>query len=254
MLHELDNLTPIDWTRIEAVVFDIGGVFAVRHPEPVRNGLARAGFDLPPDDGRLYHDAHYRAVRALSDQLANGTLDEADRSFWVQYERAYLHHLGVESEHVPAATEAMFVEVFAKEPKPVWRLLLDDNIAAFQRLAASGMPVAVVSNNDGTAAWQLDRFQIAQVGEGPWTPVAAIVDSGEVGIAKPEPGIFAPALQALGTDPARTLYVGDTVHADVIGATRAGMPVVQLDPLDLHGELPHQRTPGVAEIVSLLGR
>ena len=89
---------------------------------------------------------------------------------------------------------------------------------------------------------------------GPLTNVAAIVDSGILKIAKPEPGIFTPALEALGTDPSRTLYVGDTVHADVVGATRAAMPVVQLDPLGLHHDLPHTKATGVAEVVALLGR
>jgi putative hydrolase of the HAD superfamily len=248
------DLIPVEWKRIEAVVFDIGGVFAIRHPDPVRNGMARGGFDLPVDDGSIYHDAHFHAIRALSCQLAVGPVDEGSREFWINYERAYLRHIGIADADVDRATEVMFTEVFAKEPKPIWRYLLADNIAAFHRLGASGMPIAVVSNNDGTAAAQLADFAIAQIGSGPWTSVAAIVDSGELGIAKPDPAIFRPALDALGTDPALTLYVGDTVHADVLGATRAGMPVVQLDPLGLHAEFLHERAVGVAEIVARLGR
>ena len=55
-----------------------------------------------------------------------------------------------------------------------------------------------------------------------------------------------------GTDPARTLYVGDTVHADVRGAQAAGMPVVQLDPYDLHADFDHLRLPTVAALADLL--
>jgi putative hydrolase of the HAD superfamily len=253
-LSVLADLVPVVWENIEAVVFDIGGVFAIRHPDPVRNGMARAGFNLAIDDGSTYHDAHFHAVRALTEQLALGPVDEGSREFWINYERAYLRHLGIPAADVDRAAEAMFSEVFAKEPKPIWRYLLTDNITAFHRLGASGMPIAVVSNNDGTAAAQLHDFAIAQVGSGPWTSVAAIVDSGEIGIAKPDPAIFQPALEALGTDPALTLYVGDTVHADVLGATRAGMPVVQLDPLGLHVEFLHERATSVAEIVERLGR
>jgi FMN phosphatase YigB (HAD superfamily) len=247
------DVEPVDYEAIDAVVFDIGGVFVVRHPEPVRTGMARGGFDLPDDDGRLYHDAHYRAVRALTDRLDGGPVDEYARDFWIHYELAYLGHLGVEEHRREQGAAVMAAEVFVKEPKPVWRLLLERNIEAFRALAASGMPVAVVTNNDGTAAWQLEHFGIAQVGPGPLTEVAAIADSGVLGVAKPSPGIFQPALDALGTDPARTLYVGDTVHADVYGATAAGMPVVQLDPLDLHAHLTHERAADVATVAGRLG-
>ena len=71
-------------------------------------------------------------------------------------------------------------------------------------------------------------------------------------VAKPDPAIFAPALAALDTDPARTLYVGDTVHADVLGATAAGLPVVQLDPLDLHRDHDHWRLPDVGALADHL--
>ena len=254
MLPELSSLVPLSWENIEAVVFDIGGVFAIRHADPVRHGLRRAGIEMPADDGSNYHDAHYRAVRALTDATHAGTTDEYARDFWLNYERGYLGSLGVDAGLIDVAVEAMHTEVHLKEAKPIWRYMLHDNIEAFQRLAKSGMPVAIVTNNDGTAAQQMVDFGICQVGEGPLTNVAAIADSGTLNIAKPDPRIFKPALEALGTKPAYTLYVGDTLHADVVGATRAGMPVVQLDPLDLHAHLPHTRLPGVAEVVASLGR
>jgi putative hydrolase of the HAD superfamily len=136
--------------------------------------------------------------------------------------------------------------------KDVWRQLLAENVAAFHRIAASGLPVAVVSNNDGTAEEQLRHLGICQVGPGPFTSVAAVVDSRLVGVAKPDPAIFQPAQDALGTEAARTLYVGDTVHADVRGARAAGMPVVQLDPYDLHADFGHSRVPDVAALADLL--
>ncbi len=254
MPPEFSSLVPVRWSEIEAVVFDIGGVFLVRHPDPVRNGMARAGFALPEHTGTIYHDAHYHSVRALTDVMGDGNINEYARDFWISFEHAYLRHLGVPDEHLEKAVEGMFTEVFQKEAHPIWRLLLEENIAAFKALGDSGMPVAIVTNNDGTAEAQMQQFGICQVGPGPFTNVAAIADSGVLKIAKPEPEIFTPALDALGTNPNRTLYVGDTVHADVVGATRAGMPVVQLDPLNLHAHLPHTRASGVAEVVALLGR
>jgi putative hydrolase of the HAD superfamily len=95
-------------------------------------------------------------------------------------------------------------------------------------------------------------FGVCQVGDGPLHPVAAIVDSGAIGVAKPDPAIFTPALDALGTEPARTLYVGDMVHADVRGAEAAGMPVVQIDPYDHHASFGHARVRDLDHLADLL--
>ncbi|MCA7996840.1 HAD family hydrolase [Burkholderia metallica] len=43
------------------------------------------------------------------------------------------------------------------------------------------------------------------------------------GVAKPEPGIFHAAAQALDVRPAELLHVGDDYHLDVIGALNAGL-------------------------------
>ena len=91
---------------------------------------------------------------------------------------------------------------------------------------------------------------MCQVGDGPHVPVAAIVDSGALGVAKPDPAIFAPALDALGTDPSRTLHVGDSVHYDVRGAEAAGMAAVHFDPRRLCRSADHAH---IAALTDLLG-
>ena len=45
----------------------------------------------------------------------------------------------------------------------------------------------------------------------------------DYGAAKPDPGIFHEAARRLGVAPRDVLHVGDDVHADVVGAHRAGM-------------------------------
>lgn len=246
----MPNTAGINPSEIDAVVFDIGGVFMIRHWEPVCNGMSRGGFEIAPDPDR-FHEAHYHAVRALSNHLG-GEIDEASREFWSHFERGYLTHLGVAPDRLEIAVETIFVEVFGKEPKPVWRQLLSDNISGFRRIAEAGIPVAIVTNNDGTAEKQLSDFGICQIGDGPFTNVAAIADSGTLGIAKPDPRIFSPAIDALGVTASRALYVGDTVHADVFGARAAGMPVVQLDPYELFDDFDHARFPDVGALADFL--
>jgi len=54
-----------------------------------------------------------------------------------------------------------------------------------------------------------------------------VVVSGEIGIKKPDPEIFAPALDAVGISPERILYVGDAPE-DILAANGAGMIPVRL--------------------------
>jgi FMN phosphatase YigB (HAD superfamily) len=58
----------------------------------------------------------------------------------------------------------------------------------------------------------------------------AVVDSAVVGYEKPDPEIFRCALRDVGADPATTLHVGDLYDADVVGARRAGLHALLLDP------------------------
>jgi len=51
----------------------------------------------------------------------------------------------------------------------------------------------------------------------------AIIISADFGLRKPSPGIFAAMAERLALDPQEILFVGDTVHDDVLGSKRAGM-------------------------------
>jgi HAD superfamily hydrolase (TIGR01549 family) len=55
----------------------------------------------------------------------------------------------------------------------------------------------------------------------------AAVFSSEVGWRKPHPAIFERALQLVGTEPERTLMVGDRLREDVCGAAALGMRTCQ---------------------------
>lgn len=236
---------------IDAVVLDIGGVFTLRSPELIVEALAGAGLDVA-QDYETHHRAHYFAVRAMTEAIArqDGAVNEYDPSFWRNYEQTHLRTLGVPDDRYDDAVNAL-IELNKRESM-VWRRVLPENAAALRMLHDAGIPLAIVSNNNGTAEQQLREFGICQIGDGPHPSVQIIVDSGIEGVAKPDPAIFLPALAKLGTTPERSLYVGDTVHADVHGALAAGMPVVQLDPYDLHSDHDHLRAPGLQAIANAL--
>src|SRR5213080_2815997 len=52
---------------------------------------------------------------------------------------------------------------------------------------------------------------------------SVLVDSAQVGCAKPEPRIFLHALEALGLGPADATFVGDSLPRDMAGARAVGM-------------------------------
>jgi HAD superfamily hydrolase (TIGR01662 family) len=77
--------------------------------------------------------------------------------------------------------------------------------------------LGIVSNGLG---WE-QRQKIGPVGLDRYIEAVAI--SEELGVRKPEPGIFEHVLTALGIRPGEAIHVGDDVGADVAGAHAAGL-------------------------------
>ncbi|MBT5140581.1 MAG: HAD family hydrolase [Acidimicrobiaceae bacterium] len=228
---------------IDAVVFDMGGVFIVPDPVVLNRVLLSHGVSAALT-GENAAQRHYAGVRAMTELLAHTDVREGNLDVWEHYDRAYFGVAGIDGDDLDVAIGARRELRAQGEGELVWRHPLAENIAGFARIAML-RPVAIVTNNNGTAIQQCLDHGICQVGEGALPQVAAIVDSGVLGISKPDPRIFEPAIEALATTAGRTLYVGDTVHADVRGAQAAGMPVVQLDPFDYHDDHDHWRLPGL---------
>jgi beta-phosphoglucomutase-like phosphatase (HAD superfamily) len=131
-------------------------------------------------------------------------------------------------------------------------------MAGLSDLAALGLPMAVVSNAGGTVQSELAGLGVCHVPgdqeEPKGIPVSIVVDSGAVGVAKPDPAIFGIALRALGVPASDTvLHVGDSLRSDVAGALAAGLRPVHLDP---HGFCPapdgHLHVRALAELARLI--
>ena len=63
------------------------------------------------------------------------------------------------------------------------------------------------------------------------------VTSAEAGASKPDPAIFAAALELAGCEPSEALHVGDTPEEDVIGARAAGIRPLLIDREGTEGEI-----------------
>lgn len=112
----------------------------------------------------------------------------------------------------------------------LWRHPIAGMGALARDLAARGVRVGVISNSEGGVADLLAEVGLADA-------FAAIVDSGRVGVAKPDPRIFAIADAQLGGGEARArVHVGDSWAADVVGARDAGWTPVWFGPGAREGE------------------
>jgi FMN phosphatase YigB (HAD superfamily) len=230
--------------RFDAILFDAGGVLVV--PDPVGIGTALAPYvSFSIAQGIR---AHYAGMRALETSLRAlhadpGTLEQQS---WRAYRRGYCVAVGVVGDQLDDAVRAM-ASVFSPL---IWHHRVEAAVAALWRLHKTGLPMGVVSNASGQIEAVLRNEGVCQVGPGAGVPVRCVVDSHVVGIAKPDPAIFAPALHALAVDPSRVAYVGDSVVNDVGGAERAGIHPLHLDPFDDHPDAEHERITSLSQLLN----
>jgi putative hydrolase of the HAD superfamily len=93
---------------------------------------------------------------------------------------------------------------------------------------------------------------VLQVGPGTGVPVECVIDSGAVGVSKPDPRIFRIALEAMQVAPADAWYVGDTPAIDVTGARAAGLEPIVMDPYGLHEDADYVRVRSLGEVATLV--
>ncbi|MGI8438591.1 MAG: HAD family hydrolase [Thermoleophilaceae bacterium] len=90
---------------------------------------------------------------------------------------------------------------------------------ALAELRAGGVRLVAASNWDCSLAEVLDRVGLGEA-------LDAVVPSALVGAPKPDPRLFATALDAVGAQASRSIHVGDSIEHDVAGARAAGLRAV----------------------------
>lgn len=229
-----------DAILFDAVLFDAGGILVLPDPTVIGPLLSYYGGDPSIDRHRR---AHYWAMRAKS-------VAGSGESDWAEYNRAYVEAIGVREDERDEAT-AMLARTRTAH---LWRWPIPESVEALRVLHASGVPIGVVSNASGQIEQILSRSAVCQVGDGPATPVRVVVDSHVVGVAKPHPAIFEPALEHFeGIARERIAYVGDSVTMDVHGAMAAGLHPVLLDPYGDHPDADFLRIGSLWDLLRLVG-
>ncbi len=221
----------------KAVLLDVGGVFFVPSHDRVIGACARAGFTANVED---LDRAHYEGARSFP---VEDELDWPTR--WHGYLEAFITTCGAPDElreEIHQHLDSEFADA------ALWMRELPGARDGLRALSETGVRLGIVSNADGLIGQRLTEAGILQVGPGIGTEVETIIDSGAVGVMKPDPRIFHLALDAMGLDAQDTWYVGDMPGIDVVGARRAALRPIVMDPFDLHLDADYERVGSLGEL------
>ncbi len=200
--------------RPAGVLFDAGGTLVQVHTERLAEALRRRGHDPHELD-----DAFWRTLVLLDHEFA------PQAGVWDDWFDRWIARIGTSS----GIDEQVMLDAWheADDPHFLWDLPIPGAQACLQRLRDAGVRTGVVSNADGRVEAALERAGLAAL-------LDVIVDSGVVGVAKPDPAIFTYALDPLGLRAAETWYLGDTVAYDMAAADAAGLTGWVVDHRGLH--------------------
>jgi putative hydrolase of the HAD superfamily len=222
---------------VNAILLDAGGVMIFPSPDLLLPPLRAVG--VQPSVADLER-AHYRAMADCD----KPDREPPDDQWWLQYLRDFVAACGVPAAEV----DAVAADIVDLTQGFSWTHVGPGVTEALRGIAALGLPLGIVSNSTGEV-----EETLAAGGFG--TEVGVVIDSAVVGVSKPDPAIFAVALEALGIPDAErstVVHVGDSLRYDVTGAIAAGVRPVHLDP---HGYCPapagHEHIRCLDEIVAL---
>jgi HAD superfamily hydrolase (TIGR01549 family) len=229
---------------LRAVFFDAGGTLV--HPDFGRVGDAlRRTVGRAPSREALA-EAEYAGRAAVEAAMAAGQVSD-DGSRWQLHFTGALTSLGYSADELRRAGPAIRAEHDRQNLWSVAQSGAADGLTALRRL---GLVVGCISNSNGTVAELLADVGLAG-------SLDFIVDSGVVGVEKPDPEIFRIALRRGAVTAAEAMHVGDLYPVDVVGARRAGLEPVLLDPLERYGDRGCRTAPDVPTfcraLVSSLG-
>ncbi len=173
--------------------------------------MTRGGNDMP---STLLEDAddRYRALRR--DIIAHGNELTAE---------ACLETVFADMDvAVPASDVEIGVEHLMRAALD-GASLVPGAVETVRAIHEQGIPIGVVSSAvyHPFLEWTIEMFGIQDA-------LPVVVTSASARYYKSRPEIFLLAAQALGSDPARMVHVGDSLRFDVGGASRAGMGTVWL--------------------------
>ena len=142
--------------------------------------------------------------------------------------------------------EAMYIYRVQKAFESFGISVTDDEALEFQQLYEGNQKKLEISETIRTIIEFCQKHEIMMgvITNGPsqhqWNKVKAlkvmefireeyIFVSGDIGVAKPQIGIFQHVEKIMNLNPEETLFIGDTFHSDIVGAKEAGWKAIWLN-------------------------
>jgi len=222
--------TALSPNGIKAILFDLDGTLKLYLPEGgevVADYATSLGMSINGEDRlrAMRWEHYYWAGSAELKEDQSAAKDED--AYWVIYSRRHLVALGAADAR--AGELAPRIQAYMSANHRPQARVPDQLLDALQTLKAGGFKLGVLSNRTEPFTSELD-----ELGLSPYFDFS--MAAGEVNLWKPDPAVFAHALDRAGTAPGESVYVGDNYFADVVGARRAGLKPVLFDPRGLYPE------------------
>lgn len=226
-----------------AVLFDAAGTL-IAPSEPVGRTYARVAARLGARVAAgAVGDAFacaLAAAPAMAFPLASDAEIEAlERDWWRDVVRSTFRAAGVAASAMDF--DACFEELFETFARPSAWSERSGASHALARLRERGYATGVVSNFDRRLHGILAGLELSPL-------LDVVVLPSDARAEKPNPAIFALALERLGIGARAAVFVGDHPEEDVLGARRAGLMAIDVATLATLRELPDRLaapSPGV---------
>jgi len=211
------------------------------YPAAERAAFAAAALEFGLDGGAELFAAYRRHNGSVWKRFEQGGID-AETLKTERFRLLFDEHGITETD--PAAMSALYLDALSQQTQML------PGAEESLRLLAQRWPLVLVTN--GLSLVQRRRFADSGIDR----HFRMILISEELGVAKPDPGIFTPALDALNLDPSRVLLAGDSSSSDMPAAANAGMDFCWVNPADQPvppGYSPRFIVRSLAELPAILG-
>lgn len=229
-------------TGIDLLSLDAGNTVIFLDHQRVARILDKLGFPVEPSAlirgegvAKRWHVYGHPLTVSWSHDAAPGA------RAWGTMVGTMINQAGVSKDSVPGALDALWGEHIALN---LWSLVPDVLPHALQRLRARGKKAVIVSNSEGMLESLFERLGILHCFD-------RVVDSGTLGIEKPDPRIFWRAYEGFGVDVQSVLHLGDSISTDIEGARAARVHSALLDPFE-HWRGAYEDVPRVASVAAVV--
>jgi putative hydrolase of the HAD superfamily len=211
---------PIPRGAALAVSFDYGHVLGGLDVGEIAGRLVEARL-LAPDADRApvverMRTAMAEAYKSHDESIARG---EGHERAWFALMKVVVARATVDAN----ALDAFVAQLWRDQPaRNLWRDVPADARALLDDLASACVKMVVTSNSEGRAKELLDELGIG-------ARFVDVIDSGVLGVSKPDRRIFERAANVVGVPLSSLVHVGDSEAADVVGAKDAGAWAIRFD-------------------------